>query len=229
MVEGDDGCGFGKAIALNDDPSEVAPILFEFGIERGSADDTAPELHAEEAVGATVAPPAPPELLAGRGRDERFGSDAGEVFLEDFEDFGDGDEDGDAPDADVADDFGRVVAALKDNCAPSMGGMKRAMAWPEHMAQREKVQKADGREGAGVLAVFEHLALDGDDVGEDVGVGDNDAFGFGGGPGGEEDLDRVAGVGFEFGAGERGGPVERGEFPDGAPRVAVGRVGRRRR
>ena len=66
----------------------------------------------------------------------------------------------------------------------------------EDVAERQRVQKVERVEDALVLQVLLHLALDGVEAGEHVAVGVDDAFGFGGGAGGEKDLEgRVEGDG----------------------------------
>src|SRR4029450_5616461 len=47
MVEADDGCGLGEPVALNHREAQAAPELFQRRIERGGADDEAPELQSE--------------------------------------------------------------------------------------------------------------------------------------------------------------------------------------
>ena len=56
------------------------------------------------------------------------------------------------------------------------------------MAERQQVQEADRGKRRGPLPVLQHLALDRDDVGEDVAVGDDDALRLGGRAGREDDL-----------------------------------------
>ena len=91
----------------------------------------------------------------------------------------------------------------------SIGGMNVARACPNMLAQGQQVEEAQGPEGTRVAAVPEHLALDRDDVGEHVPVGDDDALGLGRGAGREHDLGGVAGGGGVGGGGRRAG-VRRG-------------------
>ena len=58
----------------------------------------------------------------------------------------------------------------------------------EHVAQRQQVEKSDGRERAGVAEVFLHLIFDRNNVGQNVPMRDDDALGLGGGAGGEDDF-----------------------------------------
>ena len=60
------------------------------------------------------------------------------------------------------------------------------------MAQRQQVQKADGMNQTLVLEIFGDLRLESFQVGENVAVGDDHAFGLGGAAGSEYDLNHVA-------------------------------------
>src|SRR6185503_2620928 len=63
MIQTDDGSRLGEPVALNDDEPELAPELFEPGVERGGAHHERPEFQSEEPVHAPIPPPAPDEML----------------------------------------------------------------------------------------------------------------------------------------------------------------------
>src|SRR5436309_1202025 len=73
----------------------------------------------------------------------------------------------------------------------------------EDVAQRKQIQEANRVYPFFVLEVFANFDFQRFDVGEQIGVGDHDALGLGGGAGGEDDLKSV-------GAGDVGGMVGRG-------------------
>ena len=66
--------------------------------------------------------------------------------------------------------------------------MKVAIAWPNMWLSGSRFRKRIGRNGARPLLVLRHLALDRDDVRQDVAVGDDDAFGLGRRAGREDDF-----------------------------------------
>ena len=47
MIERNERCGFGEAVALNHDEAQPSPELFGFGVERCAAGDERPELPAK--------------------------------------------------------------------------------------------------------------------------------------------------------------------------------------
>src|SRR5437764_13840487 len=110
------------------------------------------------------------------------------MFAQDFQNLRDRNQDGDAARVDLADDLFRTVARHEDDDAREHGRDEGGHGLAEHMAEREKVQETDGEKGAAVFEIFLDFALHRDDVGDDVAVGDDDAFGLGGGAGGEDDL-----------------------------------------
>ena len=59
------------------------------------------------------------------------------------------------------------------------------------MAQRKQIKKADGMHAALIFQIALDLLFQRGDVRQDVAVGDDDAFRFGGGAGGEHDFQCV--------------------------------------
>src|SRR5205823_3617299 len=57
VIESGDRRGFGQAVTLDHHVPELAPEFLERRIERGRADDEAPEFPAEAAVHAAILPP----------------------------------------------------------------------------------------------------------------------------------------------------------------------------
>ena len=77
---------------------------------------------------------------------------------------------------------------MKTTVPGSIGGMKVAIAWPNRWLSGSRFRKRSGKNGRPQLRYFWISRFDGDDVGEDVPVGDDDALGLGRRPGGEDDL-----------------------------------------
>ena len=115
-----------------------------------------------------------------------------------------------------------LVAAHEDHEPGSIGGTNVAIAWPNMWLSGSRFRNRIGRTGGCPTPVLRHLALDRDDVGEHVAVGDDDALGLGGGAGREDDLG--GGVGpMSAAVGRREpSPVRRSE-PPGADRRAATR------
>jgi hypothetical protein len=119
------------------------------------------------------------------------GGEAGEeVGAEQLEDAGDGDEDGDAFAADEVDDSTGFELVGEMDLSGEKRWKPKAHELSEDVAEGNGVEEAEGMEDALVFEILLHLALDGEGAGKDVGVGVDDAFGLGGGAGGEDDLER---------------------------------------
>ena len=198
MVQRDDGRRFGEAVALDHEKSEAAPERFQLRIEWRGADDERPELEAEHPVHAAIPPPPRggmhPRLvprIADRSQ-RRIPGD--HVVAQHLEHLRHADHDRDAPGADLPDDVGRGQAAREDHHAGQHRRDERRHRLAEHVAERQQVQKTDRRERSRVPAVLRDLALDRDDVREDVPVGEDHPFRFRGRAGREDDLDDVVGI-----------------------------------
>src|ERR1017187_1689835 len=59
VVEGNDRCGFGHPVALNDQETHRTPKLFQGSLKRAAAADDGPELGTECALDIAEVPPAP--------------------------------------------------------------------------------------------------------------------------------------------------------------------------
>ena len=80
---------------------------------------------------------------------------------------------------------------MKTTTPGSIGGMNVAIAWPNMWLSGSRFRNRSGKNGRAPLAVFQHLALDRNDVRQHVAVRDDDAFRLGGGARGEDDLGDV--------------------------------------
>jgi hypothetical protein len=78
--------------------------------------------------------------------------------------------------------------AHEDHHARQHRRNKRRHGLPEHVAERQQVEKTDGRERPLVAKIFLHFAFHRNDVGENIAVRNDYALGLGGGAGGENDL-----------------------------------------
>src|SRR5262249_43424776 len=169
MIERDDGRGFGEAVTLHDEKAELAPERFEFRIERRRAADAAPELPPEHAMNFAVPPPSPDERLAFERillRRERI--DALYVLAQHVEDLRDRDQHRDSSRLDLPDDLHRVVAVRENYRATNHRRHERRHGLPEHMTERQQIQKPHRMERPLVALVLPDLAFDGDDVREKV-------------------------------------------------------------
>ena len=92
---------------------------------------------------------------------------------------------------DLRDDVGRVEAAHEDDRAGQHRRDEGGHRLAEHVAERQQVQEPQREERPAVAPVLQHLALDRDDVGQHVAVGDDDALGLGRRARREDDLGDV--------------------------------------
>ena len=125
-----------------------------------------------------IDPPALQPVRTGRRSVGRLGYRAEDILAQHIENLGDADQDRDPPRVDLPDDLMRVVAAHEDDNTRQHRRDECRHRLSEHMAEREKVQKANRLERLGVFLVLLHLALDRHDVGENVPVLDDYAFRF---------------------------------------------------
>ena len=181
MVQGHDGRGLGQTVALDDREAEVAPELLQCRIERGAADDEAPELPCRTVCGhSPVTPPAPPELLRCQAPASAVsGWTTDHVLLSTSRIFG----------TETSTEIRRdliwrtislgVLAALEDHRAGEHRRNEDRHRLTEHVAQRQQVEKAYRREGRAYLRYFSTSLLDGHDVGQNVAVRDDNALGLG--------------------------------------------------
>ncbi len=137
---------------------------------------------------APVLPPARPPAHPWRRRFGRFRRHSHDVIFEDLEDLRHAYQDGDATLADLANDVVGRVAAREEDQARQHRRHERPHRLPEHVAERQQVEKADWQKRLCPLTVLGDLLFDGNDIGQYVPVGDDDALGICGGAGGEDDL-----------------------------------------
>ena len=138
-----------------------------------------------------VAPPAPGDVLLRAAAIGGFGRDAQHVLAQHVENLRHRHEHRDPARLDLRDDVGRVVAAHEDDGAGQHRRDERRHRLAEHVAERQQVQEAEREERRAPLPVLQHLALDRDDVREDVAVRDDDALRLGGRARREDDLGDV--------------------------------------
>ncbi len=154
-----------------------------------------------------------------------MGVEAGEAVEEmgakEIEGAGDGDEDGDAVEADAIEETRGFELGLQVEFGGEDGWNPETHELSEDVAEREAVEETEGMKGTLVAAIFGDLALDGVEAGENVAMGVDDAFGGSGGAGGEDDLEgAVEGNGggdaeVGSGGGESFGEGIEGELGDG--------------
>ena len=190
VIEADDRRRFGEPVPLNDNEAELLPERFELAIKRRRADDERPEFQAEEPVHAPVLPPASRHVLSARAMDV-CGPVPQHVLAQHVEDLRHRHQDRHAPALDLRDDVDRVVAAHEHDNAGQHRRHERGHGDAEHVAEGQQVEKPQRKERPPPLAVFRDLPFDWHRVGEDVAVGDDHAFRFGGRARGEDDLCHV--------------------------------------
>ena len=171
------------------------------------------------AMDRAVAPPSRRNrqpLGSGRVRGGRI--DAQRVLLQHVEDLRHAHDHRDAPRLDDAHDVVRVEAAHEHDRAVHHRRDVGRHRLPEHVAERQQIEKAQRQERPRVFLVLEHLALDRHDVRQHVAMADDHALGFGGGAGREDDLRDVV-------ARDRDGRHRRVGVPVDTRRSATRRVG----
>ena len=110
----------------------------------------------------------------------------------------------------------------------SIGGMKVAIACPNMWLSGSRFRNRNGKNGFPHFRYFSDLAFDRDDVRQDVAVGDDDAFGFGGGAGREDDFGDVVARDGDVRRDVRhavAAPVEIVQLPDRRASIGRRRVG----
>ena len=213
MIERDDGRRFSQAVALDDDEAESLPEILQRRSQWRRPDDERPELQAEHAMDAPVAPPARRNRQAwwrvGRG-----GIDAQRVLLQDVEDLRHADDHRDLPLAHAPHDVVRVEAAHEDHRSVDERRNVRGHRLSEEVAERQQVQESDRLKGPRVPLVFVDLARHRHDVGEDVAMTDHHAFRFGCRARREHDLRHVIAIDRHDGYRTVGRPVKSCQPPD---------------
>src|SRR6185369_536376 len=92
---------------------------------------------------------------------------------------------------DQIEDVMRVEAAREDDSSVDHRRYVRRHRLAKHVAEWQQIQKANRVKRPRVLLVLLDLAIHGLDVREDVAMADDDAFGLGGRPRREDDLNDV--------------------------------------
>src|SRR5579871_4627409 len=123
-----------------------------------------------------------------RAQDTQLREPFHDVLAQDLENLRNRHKDRDAARMDLPDDLVGIETAHEDHDAWEHGRNEGRHGLAEHVAERQQVQETDREEGPPITAILQDFALHGNDVGEDVAVRDDDAFGFGGGTGGKDDL-----------------------------------------
>ena len=188
MVQRHDRGGLRQPVSLDHEEPEAAPERFQLRVERRRPHHHRPELEPEHLVDPAVMPPPPGPVHPGRRRIRRLRRHADDVVAQHLEDLRHAHEHRDPPFTDLPDDVVGGVAAGEDDQAGQHGRHEGGHGLAEHVTERQEVQEADRAERARVLLVLRHLALDRDDVREDVLVGEDDPLRFRRRAGREDDL-----------------------------------------
>ena len=217
--------------------AEASPEFLGGSGERGASGNYGPEFPAEAAVNRAEAPPAAEEMFA-FGRFEialeffelaAGGEIALDLILERFDEARDGDEHGDTLVVNRADYFRGVERIEEHGCAAENLGEENSEKLAEDVAERKEVEKAQGMKEAFPAAVAVDFFFEGFEVGEQVAVGDDDAAGFGGGAGGEDDFYGIGALNRRGGKFRRRflcvGGMQGFEFDDGDAEIGRGSGG----
>jgi hypothetical protein len=163
MVERDERGRLRHAVALNQREAERVPEILELGGQRSAAADERPEFVTEKAMNPAKSPPALPDFFAGRSlnfrRELRIGGE--QVGAEQIEHARHRADDGDALAVHRVDQALRLEARFEVDFGGHQRGNPERHELAEDVAERKRVQKADGVERPLVFEVFLHLALDG--------------------------------------------------------------------
>jgi hypothetical protein len=98
------------------------------------------------------------------------------MLAQDVEDLRHADEHRNPAALDLRHDLGRVVAAHENHDPGQHRRDECRHRLPEHVAQRQEVQKAEREERPAPLPILQDLAFDRHDIGEDVPVSDDHAL-----------------------------------------------------
>ena len=123
-----------------------------------------------------------------------------QILAQDLENLRHRDQHRNPPRANLPDDFFRIEPTHENHYAGQHRRDEGGHGLAEHVAERQKIQKADGGERAGVIAILEDFTFHRNNIGQNVAVRNDDAFGFGGGAGSEDDF---GGLVFFMAAGRR--------------------------
>src|SRR5262249_16784573 len=198
MIQGDDWRRLGKPVPLDHSKAQLSPERLEPGVERRGPNHECPELQPEQAMDAPVPPPAARHALLGTGR-TRLRYDTTYVLAQHVQGLRYRYQNGNSPAPDLADDFRRVISPYEDDGAGEHRRDEGGHGLTEHMAEWQQVQEAYWEERSAPRPILTNLALDGDDVCQDVSVGDDHALGFGGCARGEDDFGHIISADIQLG------------------------------
>ena len=231
MIQRDDRRRLGQAVSLDDGEPHAPPELLEVRRQRRGAHDKRPELHPERGVDAAIAPPASGIDMPAGGASADSGHARTACSRSTSSIFG----------TQTSTETRRALISFRMSCGLKLrvkmtvprhhrrdvGGHRLA----EHVAERQQVQEPQRVERPRVFAVLQNLALDRDDVREDVAVADDHAFRLRGRARREDDLGDVVARDGDRRHRAIGAPVEIGKRPPRGIRRSrrPASAGRRRR
>src|ERR1700722_14215803 len=189
----------GKPIALDHGVSQPSPELFGDAVERRPTTDKCPEFPPQPAMHAPENPPAMQETLAF----SRLKAPAKlfhtavvlhvtlDFFLQGLQHPRHRYQHRYSLAPNSVNDLGRLQRVLKNHRSAQQLRQENSQKLAEDVTQRQHVKKSNGMHQAFVLEVALNFTFQGRNVAENIAVGDHHAFGFGGGPGGKNNFERV--------------------------------------
>ena len=162
MIHADDGSRFRQPIALDGGVSQASPELFGHAIERGPSGNECPELPSKLAMHSPEDPPAVEEMLSLRrlkSPPEIFEPAfifqiALDLLLQRLQHARHRHQHRHSLAPDGANDFARLERILENHRAAHQLRQKYSQKLPEHVAQGQQVQEANGMDQAFILQIF---------------------------------------------------------------------------
>src|SRR5487761_52142 len=187
MIHADERCRFRHAVTLTHDESQAAPENRSFRIESRSAANHHPEFPSELPMEPPEAPPTAEKSIACRrvkvlpeGESMSGSLDVTLNFVaQRFHDAGHCHQNRNSVTADSLENFRGIQSVQKMHGSAQKRGNENAHELAEDMAQRHKVQKADGMKKPFVLLIFLNLRFEGSEVGLNVHKGEHHSTRFG--------------------------------------------------
>ena len=200
MVHADDRSGLGKPVALDDGITQASPESFGVTIERSAAGNKGPKLPPELAPHPPENPPAQQEGLALRPRESLFEFLQSSLVLEIALDFfpqrlqqaRHRNQHRDPLAADGANQLRRLQRVLENYRPAQKLRQEDSEELPENVAQGQEIQKTHRMHQAFIFQVFANFCFERRDIGQDIAVRDDHAFGLGRRAGGKDDLEGIA-------------------------------------
>ena len=144
VIERHDRRGFRQTIALDDEEAEAPEESLELRIERRGPDDDRPEFDPNRLCTRRYRHQRHGPVHAWRWRLVAFGHDPPNVLAQHLEHLRHADQDRNPPGPDLRDDVLRSKAAGEDDRSGQHRRHERRHGLSEHVAERQKIQEADG-------------------------------------------------------------------------------------